>query len=127
MIYTLKQNEIFVFGSNTGGYHGAGAALLAKQKFGAIQRRGEGLMGQSYALPTLKFLFTNRGQKFKLIKRTHEELAGSVANFIECASVNSNLTFLLTKVGCGLAGYSEGYMKSFFTKMPSNVIKPEGW
>lgn len=51
-IQTLKENEVFVFGSNLAGIHGAGAAKLAYEKFGAIKGQGFGLQGQSFAIPT---------------------------------------------------------------------------
>ncbi len=120
-ITELATGEVFVFGANTAGHHGAGAALIAKLHFGAKQLYGEGLYGNSYALPTLDW---NGGQ---LTKRSHGELMRSITKFYRCALMYPKLTFLLTKVGCGLAGYDESYMKQFFRDTPPNVIKPEGW
>ena len=120
MITELKPNEIFVFGSNTAGRHGAGAALCARLDFGARYGIGEGLTGQCYALPTLDA---------NLQKRTREDLYESVRQFYLCAQRNPHLIFLLTKVGCGLAGYGEDFMKGLFESMPRlpNVRRPEGW
>ena len=130
-ISDLKANEIFVFGSNTGGFHGKGAALHAKMCFGAEQHVGEGLTGRCYAFPTLQSDAWDGnswiGLHVNLKKRKHVELYESSSKFIVCAVSNPHLIFLLTKVGCGLAGYTENYMKTFFTDTPTNVIKPEGW
>lgn len=123
-IETLEPHEIFVFGSNLLGIHGSGAAKTARLKFGAELGVGEGFTGQCYAFPTLDA--DSRGG-LNLRKRSHYDLQRSVDNFIATALRNPNLTFYLTKVGCGLAGYDEEYMKAFFVATPTNVIKPEGW
>lgn len=120
----LADDEVFIFGSNTKGFHGSGAALHAKRKFGAIQYFGEGLAGQSYAFPTLN---ADSHGGFRLDQRSDAELVASVQLLYTAARINSNKTFYLTKVGCGLAGYDEEYMKSLFMNSPSNIIKPEGW
>lgn len=121
---SLEDNEIFVFGSNTRGIHGSGAALHAWLHFGALRGIGEGLFGDSYAFPTLNA--DSRGG-LVLEKRSHEELTESVRAFFQVANYNPGMVFLLTKVGCGLAGYSENYMKSLFVDSPPNVVKPKGW
>jgi hypothetical protein len=96
-IQTLKPNEIFVFGSNLSGIHGGGAARLAYEKFGAIYGQGVGIMGQSYAIPT----------KSEGIKRTLSiaEIKPHVYKFISWARYHCGNTFLVTEIGCGLAGY----------------------
>ena len=91
LITELKENEIFVFGSNIHGMHGGGAARIAYQKFGAEMGNGEGLQGQSYALPTMEGL---------------ENTKKAVNNFIICAKAHKELIFLVTPVGCGIAGYT---------------------
>ena len=111
-ITELKENEIFVFGSNIQGNHAGGAARTAVEKFGAIMGQGVGLQGQSYAIPTMEGL---------------ESLIKHVNEFIEFTKNNPQLTFYLTKVGCGIAGYEEHRIKPLFSDTPSNVIKPEGW
>lgn len=118
MITKLKPYQIFVFGSNLAGRHGAGAAKQANQSFGAALGIGEGLTGRCYALPTLGY---------KLEPRSHADLAQSIRRFLKCAEQMVRHEFLLTKVGCGLAGYDENYMKEFFIDAPLNVIKPEDW
>lgn len=97
-ITELEDNEIFVFGSNESGHHGAGAARLAVDKFGAVWGKPEGLYGQTYAIPT----------KAKNYRYTLEldEIKVYVDNFIQFASENPELTFLVTEIGCGLAGLS---------------------
>ena len=117
-IQRLEPNEIFCFGSNLRGVHGKGAALQAYRDFGAEYGVGEGLTGQCYALPTL-------GRNLEQL--TGICLASVISKFNATVREHPELQFLLTKVGCGLAGYDEEYMKSFFTESPSNVIKPEGW
>jgi len=94
-ITKLNPNEIFVFGSNLSGIHGAGAARTAL-KWGAIYGQGVGLQGKTYAIPT----------KSKGISRTLtiEEIKPFVNEFIEFAKNNPQLIFLVTEVGCGLAG-----------------------
>ena len=121
---TLGRDEVFVFGSNDKGIHGPGAALTAWNHFGAIRGIGEGLFGSSYAFPTLNA--DSRGG-LHLEKRSDDELRESVRRFFQVASYNPGVVFLLTKVGCGLAGYSEDYMKSLFVNSPPNVVKPKGW
>lgn len=117
-IKRLKKNQVFVFGSNLAGMHLVGAAKTAKEKFGAIEGVGEGWIGKSYAFPTLN-------EKFK--QRTDKHLKRSVEKLFRCANLNKYYQFLLTKVGCGIAGYEENYMKSLFKDSPDNIIKPDGW
>lgn len=118
MIKKLKPNQIFVFGSNLRGAHGRGAARQAHDQFGAVYGIGEGLTGKCYALPTLDG---------HLNKRSHPELAESIRRFLNVVRLMPSHQFLLTKVGCGLAGYDEAYMKSFFLVVPENLIKPLEW
>lgn len=96
-INSLDNDEIFVFGSNLSGRHGAGAAKLAHDRFGAQYGCGKGITGQSYAIPTkdkdLRVLFL-------------KEIKPYVEEFIEYAKSHPNVHFLVTKIGCGLAGYT---------------------
>ena len=117
MINSLKENEVFVFGSNLNGHHGGGAAKQAYEQFGAEWGVGEGLTGQCYAFPTLD---THMEQC------SVEELTKSVFKLIDCAKENPNKVFLLTKVVTGIAGRSEEFMRNIFNEeLPSNIIKPE--
>lgn len=125
----LADNEVFVFGSNLNGNHGGGAARTAYERFGAEWGVGEGHTGQSYALPTL-----NEDME----KVTEGELIDSFAKLISYADDNRQLTFLITKVGCGIAGWDIKEVRKCFWKavavvspdpewggIPSNVIIPE--
>lgn len=123
MMYTsdnieeLKDNQVFVFGSNLSGLHGLGAARTALEKFGAKAGIGKGMQGQSYAIPT----------KDKSIQTMPlSAIDVHVKNFIEFAKENPQYEFLVTKVGCGLAGYTPKEIAPLFAgalKL-SNVILP---
>lgn len=118
MIQVLKDKEVFIFGSNLAGNHAGGAARQAKEQFGAQEGVGEGRTGQSYAFPTL-----NENLK----KRSDEDLKKSIQYLYEYCEGNKDQKFLLTKVGCGIAGYEEEYMKSLFKNPPHNLVLPEEW
>lgn len=90
-IQELNPGEIFVFGSNLEGAHGGGAALLAFRKWGAIWGQGAGLQGQTYGIPTM-----HGGV---------EEIRPYVDEFIRFAKEHPELTFLVTEIGCGIAGF----------------------
>jgi hypothetical protein len=114
----LQDKEVFVFGSNLGGRHGAGAARYALENFGAIYGMGHGLQGRSYAFPTLD----------QNLKQLDSKLLSRFAlTFYHTAANWPHYVFMLTKVGCGLAGYTEAEMKWYFKFAPDNVVKPEGW
>jgi hypothetical protein len=118
-ITTIKENEVFVFGSNLNGNHAGGAAAQARESFGAVDGEGEGLMGQSYAFPTLDK---------KMKKVTKKVLLESKEKLYNCAKENPTKKFLVTKVGCGIAGFSEYEMKAVFKgEKPKNIILPPGW
>ena len=95
----LEENEIFVFGSNASGYHGGGAAAYAMRKFGAIWGQGEGLQGQSYAIPTMEGI---------------AETSEAIKRFTSFAAEHTELRFLVTRVGCGVAGYSASQIAPLF-------------
>ena len=109
---------IFVFGSNLAGRHGKGAALTAKNSFGAQYGVGEGRTGNAYAIPT---------KDKALIPRSLPKIEQSVIKFLEYARSNPELAFRVTKIGCGLAGYSEQQIKPMFKDAPSNCQLPIGW
>lgn len=120
MINELKPNDVFIFGSNLNGHHAGGAAYQACNQFGAEWGIGEGLTGQCYAFPTLD---NNMQQMSK-----DELLAARHKLYATCRALPEK-TFLLTKVGCGIAGYDEQFMKEIFISQvtPNNLIKPGGW
>ena len=91
-ITTLADDEVFVFGSNLEGLHGGGAALLAYERFGAIWGQGTGLQGKSYGIPTM-----HGGV---------DVIAPYVDDFIAFAREHRELKFLVTEIGCGIAGFT---------------------
>lgn len=101
-ITSLENNEIFVFGSNLKGLHGGGAARIAYQKFGAQWGKGVGIQGNSYGIPTMH-------GGVDVIKPYVDE-------FIEFALSNKEYTFLVTRIGCGIAGFSPNEIAPLFTK-----------
>ncbi|MBR4917845.1 MAG: hypothetical protein IKZ52_01335 [Bacteroidales bacterium] len=114
-ITELKPNEIFVFGSNLQGMHGGGAARIAYQKFGAIMGQGVGLQGQSYGIPTMQ--------------GGVETIRPYVDEFITFAKEHPELTFLVTRIGCGIAGFTDDEIAPLFTGAHGmeNIVLPEGW
>jgi hypothetical protein len=122
-ITSLKPNEVFVFGSNAEGVHGKGAALLAKQKFGAKQGQSEGLQGQSYAVITKKNWRVEKSSSL-------EEIKQQLDTFLDYAA-NDNNKFFVTKLGSSLAGYTTEEIKQLFRELHNenpitdNVILPK--
>jgi hypothetical protein len=109
---------IFVFGSNRAGIHGAGAARDAWQKYGAKWDHGEGLMGQSYAIPT---------KDHNIQKLPLEEVAKHVEKFVLFAWERNDLRFFVTRLGCGLAGFTDDEIAPLFADAPPNCVLPKGW
>ena len=115
MITSLQPNEIFVFGSNLRGMHGGGAAYVAYRKFGAIMGQGVGLQGQSYGIPTMQ--------------GGVETIRPYVDEFILFAKEHPTLTFLVTRIGCGIAGFSDEEIAPLFAQAHDveNIVLPAGW
>ena len=111
-ISELKENEIFVFGSNLAGAHGGGAARLAYERFGAVWGEGVGLHGQTYAIPTMQ--------------GGVETIKPYVDAFIRFAKEHNRLTFLVTRIGCGIAGFRDEEIAPLFTEAidVNNIILP---
>lgn len=116
-IKEMKPNEVFVFGSNFAGRHGRGAALLALRKFGAIRGQGVGLMGQSYGIAT-------KDAKLKTLSLV--AISAQIEKFVRFATANPQYKFLVTQIGCGLAGYKPKDIAPLFFKndIPENVALP---
>ena len=112
-ISELKENEIFVFGSNLGGFHGGGAARAAHMRFGAIWGQGVGLQGRSYAIPTM-----HGGV---------DVIQPYVDEFISFAQSHPDLKFLVTRIGCGIAGFTAADIAPLFANAidQENIILPE--
>lgn len=111
-------NPVFVFGSNTGGLHGAGAARAALEHYGAIMGIGEGLVGQSYAIPT---------KNDRLETLPYYDIAKRVKRFLDFAALCPRHNFVLTRVGCGLAGLTDHDIAPVFGGAPANVYLPVEW
>lgn len=109
-------DRCFVFGSNKSGRHGKGAALWARQHRGAIYGQGEGLQGNSYAIPT-------KDERIRTLPL--DEIAKHVETFLAFARDNPEMKFQLTPIGCGLAGYKPHQIAPMFRDAPENVIKPK--
>ena len=121
MTFTPNMNDgkhIFVFGSNLAGRHGKGAALETARYWGAEQGRGYGPQGQAYAIPTKDWTLNTLSLPF---------IKWCVDAFLFHATQHTELTFLVTKIGCGLAGYSEDDIRPMFKGAPGNCVLPEGW
>ena len=116
-IYSLKTNEIFVFGSNLRGIHAGGAAFTARTLFGAVMGNGDGLQGQSYAIPTMQ--------------GGVETIKPYVDKFIHFAGEHPDKDFLVTRIGCGIAGFTADEIAPLFKQcvhmhnvwLPSDFLK----
>ena len=114
-IVDLKPNDIFVFGSNLAGAHGGGAARLAYNRFGAVWGQGVGLQGQSYAIPTMQ--------------GGVETIKPYVDEFVQFAKSHKELTFYVTRIGCGIAGFNDKDIAPLFADAQNieNVIMPQSF
>jgi len=106
-------NVIFVFGSNDAGFHGGGAAAHAVDFFEAEMRVGCGITGRSYALPT-------KDRKVRTLPL--EEVKWEIKAFLAFAKRRTDLTFIVTAVGCGLAGFTPAQIAPLFKDAPENVF-----
>ena len=109
---------IFVFGSNLAGVHRRGAAKDALDLHGAIYGQGVGLQGRSYAIPT---------KDGRIRTLPLDRIKIYVDRFIRFAIEHKELTFNVTRIGCGLAGYSDRDIAPMFKDAPLNCILPFGW
>ena len=115
-ITDLEDGQVFVFGSNAAGNHDGGAARFALERFGAVYGQGRGLQGRSYAIPTMS--------------GSLQEIAQEVKEFILFADQHPELTFLVTRVGCGIAGYSDAEIAPLFAgaySLPNVYLPAEFW
>lgn len=117
-IYNVALGQVFVFGSNEAGVHGAGAARFAWQQCGAVWGQGIGLAGLSYALPT---------KDARLQTLPLDRIRDHVDEFLRYAASQPQADFFVTRVGCGLAGYTDDDIAPMFEAAPSNCILPIGW
>ena len=114
-ISSLAPDEVFVFGSNLQGRHGSGAAGAAVRYFGAIWGQGVGMQGQCYAIPTM-----HGGV---------DEISPYVDDFIVYAKGHPELTFLVTRIGCGIAGFRDEQIAPLFAAALNipNIILPKSF
>lgn len=109
--------DVFVFGSNEAGIHGAGAALAAKKFFGAVQFHGVGLQGRSYAIPT---------KDRNLHTLPLDEIKQYVDEFVQYTHDHPYVNFFVTAVGCGLAKQSAADIAPMFNNA-INCSFPDTW
>jgi hypothetical protein len=111
-IGSLDENEVFVFGSNLDGFHGGGAASVA-MKWGAVWGQGTGLQGKTYAIPTMF--------------ESADEIRPYTDEFIEFAKTHPELKFLVTEIGCGIAGFTVEEIAPLFARAEDveNIFLPE--
>lgn len=113
-----RDDEIFVFGSNLAGRHGAGAARDAREHFGAIYGQGIGLQGRSYGIPT---------KDHKVQTLPLAEVRRHVAAFLVFAAAHPEMHFYVTPIGCGLAGFRRSQIEPLFADMTANCRFSESW
>lgn len=109
---------IFVFGSNLAGRHGKGAALHARHNYGAVYGEGMGRTGNAYAIPT-------KSHQLKTLPLRIIEPC--VQQFVAYALKHPELEFKVTRIGCGLAGYTDADIAPMFYNTPINCNLPTGW
>lgn len=121
-ITSLQPNQVFVFGSNTEGRHSGGAARMAQQKFRAIYGQSRGLQGQSYAIVTKDLRKGMRSVELR-------EIENEVNELLNFATMNTHLEFLVTRIGCELAGFEEREIGKLFKDkaIPDNVLLPQSF
>ncbi len=114
-ISSLGEDEIFVFGSNLAGNHAGGAARVALERFGAVMGQGVGIQGRSYAIPTMQ--------------GSLESIKPYVDDFFELAEEWDQTTFLVTRIGCGIAGFTDEKIAPLFDRALDmyNVVLPESF
>lgn len=119
MITELQPHQIIVVGTNEKGHHAGGAAAQAYRDFGALYGLGrESIGGQSYGIVTLDS---------QMNQVPLGDIGMQVAILRGIALLNPHKEFLLTKIGCGIAGFDEKDIKPLFKSMPDNVVLPEDW
>ena len=120
-IDSLMPGQVFVFGSNMIGYHSGGASLMAMQRFGAIWGQAEGPQGECYAIPV-----DIRGEA---VDNVSNYMKRHINKFLLYAKNHKENTFLVTRIGCGAAGFEEEFMAPFFKEAleMGNVSLPKSF
>lgn len=114
----LFENIVFTFGSNEAGIHGKGAAKRAVSKYGAKYGKGVGLVGNSYGIPT-------KDKKLKVLGLS--KIKSYIEQFLLFAEKYSSLTFYVTRIGCGLAGFEDSQIAPLFKNASKNCIFDIRW
>ena len=115
-IEDLQEGQIFVFGSNEAGHHDGGAARIAYEEFGAVYGQGRGLQGRSYAIPTMSGSLS--------------AIASEVDEFFIFADSHPDMTFFVTRIGCGIAGWRDKDIAPLFARafsLPNVYLPVEFW
>jgi hypothetical protein len=110
--------KVLVFGANRAGIHGKGSALEAYKKWGAIYGQGEGRQGNSYGIPT---------KLTPYITLPLSEIKKHVDTFIQYATEHPDDSFIVVRIGCCNAGYTDLQISPMFKTVPTNVILPDDW
>lgn len=120
-VESLKDGQVFVFGSNLIGYHSGGASLVAMQRFGAVWGQAEGPQGQCYAIPV-----DIRGEA---VENVSAYMKRHIDKFLSYAKAHPELSFLVIRVGCGNAGFDEEFVAPFFKEVMQmdNVSLPKSF
>lgn len=113
-----RNGEVFVFGSNLAGIHGAGAARAALNYYGAVLYKGVGRHGQSYAIPT---------KDRRIHTLSLDVIENHVAVFLDEAKRTPETEYWLTAIGCGLAGYNHSEIAPMFNPPLENISYPDVW
>jgi hypothetical protein len=108
----------FVFGSNLAGIHGAGAARAAFEDWGAERGVGVGPTGMAYAIPT-------KDENINTLPLS--DIAYYIDDFLMYVDKHPEIQFLVTRVGCGLAGYKDEDIAPMFFGAPRNVQFSTSW
>jgi Mg-chelatase subunit ChlD len=121
LVESLKDGQVFVFGSNLIGYHSGGASLVAMQRFGAVWGQAEGPQGQCYAIPV-----DIRGEA---VENVSAYMKRHIDKFLAYAKAHPELFFLVIRVGCGNAGFDEEFVAPFFKEAMKmdNVSLPKSF
>ena len=117
-VFDHGPGRVFVFGSNLLGKHAGGAARTAREKYGALDLLGEGFAGNSYAIPTV-------GTMWEVLPLGDIKI--HVDKFLAFARSQPELYFFVTRIGCGIAGYTDEQIAPMFRGAPSNCELPHGW
>lgn len=122
-----QSGEIYVFGSNLAGRHGAGSALVARQRFGAVYGQARGLQGRSYAIPTKDGRPGAPSLRDARSTRPLADIAKDVDVFLAFARAHPELRFFVVRLGCSLASHRNEDIAPLFQDAPDNCAFVQDW